>query len=211
MDFRLESEFEQEIRSLCELIRWLHARGFTPATSSNFSVRPQGARDIFAVSRTGVDKSTFSPDQMMLVDASTGAARVPRDARPSAETLIHVVLYELFPEAACILHTHSVPGTVLSMQRASEGRIVFRDFEILKGLEHHDSHDVEEVLPIFANTQQMPELAARLRAHVGEHPELAGFLIEGHGLYTWGANVAAARRHLEVFEFLLECTLHLQR
>jgi methylthioribulose-1-phosphate dehydratase len=36
------------------------------------------------------------------------------------------------------------------------------------------------------------------------HPRAHGFLIRRHGLYTWGADIAQARRHLEVLEFLLE-------
>ena len=31
-----------------------------------------------------------------------------------------------------------------------------------------------------------------------------GFLIRNHGLYTWGKDVDAARRHVEIFEFLFE-------
>jgi methylthioribulose-1-phosphate dehydratase len=29
-------------------------------------------------------------------------------------------------------------------------------------------------------------------------------LLKAHGLYTWGADVAEARRHVEILEFLLE-------
>ena len=32
-----------------------------------------------------------------------------------------------------------------------------------------------------------------------------GYLIRKHGLYTWGRDLDEARRHLEIFEFLLEC------
>lgn len=170
---------------------------------------PAGERDIFAVSRSGIDKSTFSTEDMMLVDAQSGAARAPRDAVPSAETLIHVAIYRRMPSARCVLHTHSLAGTVLSMRHAGEGRVTFRDFEILKGLEGNSSHQVEEVVPIFPNTQDMPELVAALEAYAAGDSSLHAFLIEGHGLYTWGADVSSARRHLEVFEFLLECALHL--
>jgi len=34
-----------------------------------------------------------------------------------------------------------------------------------------------------------------------------GFLLAGHGLYAWGKDVAEARRHIEIFEFLLEVIL----
>ena len=32
-----------------------------------------------------------------------------------------------------------------------------------------------------------------------------GYLIRRHGLYTWGRDLAEARRHVEIFEFLFEC------
>ena len=36
-------------------------------------------------------------------------------------------------------------------------------------------------------------------------PPCHGFLLSGHGLYTWGRDLAEARRHIEIFEFLFEC------
>ena len=39
---------------------------------------------------------------------------------------------------------------------------------------------------------------------------LWGYLIDGHGLYAWGRDMAEARRHLEAFEFLLGCELELR-
>ena len=32
-----------------------------------------------------------------------------------------------------------------------------------------------------------------------------GFLVRGHGLYAWGKDLTAARRHIEGFEFLFAC------
>ena len=34
---------------------------------------------------------------------------------------------------------------------------------------------------------------------------VSGFLLAGHGLYSWGNSIAATKRHIEVFEFLFEC------
>ena len=84
---------------------------------------------------------------------------------------------------------------------------------MLKGLEGIATHDTEELVPIFANTQDMPELAERVsRRFAGldfaaGRPPLHGFLIARHGLYTWGRDLAAARRHVEIFEFLFECVV----
>ena len=38
-----------------------------------------------------------------------------------------------------------------------------------------------------------------------------GYLIDGHGIYTWGRDMPETRRHLEAFEFLLACELDLWR
>ena len=65
-------------------------------------------------------------------------------------------------------------------------------------------------VPVFPNTQDMPELAARVDAALDAGP-LWGYLIDGHGLYAWGRTMAEARRHLEAFEFLLGCELDLRR
>jgi methylthioribulose-1-phosphate dehydratase len=74
-----------------------------------------------------------------------------------------------------------------------------------------DSHTARLEVPVFGNDQDIPRLAARVEAHLSAHPELPGYLIEGHGLYTWGRSVAEARRHVEAFEFLLACELEVRR
>jgi methylthioribulose-1-phosphate dehydratase len=79
---------------------------------------------------------------------------------------------------------------------------------MLKGLAGITTHDCEICVPIFDNTQDIPALAAQMRAKLDSDP--AGmrhaFLIRGHGLYTWGRDLAEARRHVEILEFLFEVT-----
>jgi methylthioribulose-1-phosphate dehydratase len=82
---------------------------------------------------------------------------------------------------------------------------------MLKGLEGIATHDTHADVPIFANTQDMTELAARIRSAFAPldwtagRPPCHGFLLSRHGLYTWGRDLAEARRHVEIFEFLFEC------
>src|SRR3546814_6452706 len=47
----------------------------------------------------------------------------------------------------------------------------------------------------------MPSLAAQVDALL-DRGDMWGYLIDGHGLYAWGRDMAEARRHLEAFEFL---------
>jgi ribulose-5-phosphate 4-epimerase/fuculose-1-phosphate aldolase len=47
--------------------------------------------------------------------------------------------------------------------------------------------------------------ATQVRTATADRPLTHGYLIRKHGLYTWGRDLDEARRHIEIFEFLLEC------
>jgi methylthioribulose-1-phosphate dehydratase len=103
-----------------------------------------------------------------------------------------------------VLHTHSVWNTIFSDLHAEEGGVRIDGYEMLKGLAGVRTHEHSEWLPIVNNSQDMPSLADTISRTLTEHKSAHGFLIKGHGLYTWGDNLAQAKRHVEIFEFLLE-------
>ena len=123
--------------------------------------------------------------------------------RPSAETLIHCALAEV-AGAGSTLHTHSVAGTLLSEHFLDRGGFTLTGYEMLKGLEGVRSHQARVWVPILANTQNMVALSDEIRRLVNAEPVPHGFLLAGHGLYTWGETLDQAQRHVEIFEFLLE-------
>lgn len=189
---------------LCHAVRELGAAGWTPATSSNFSVRVDNEHALITVS--GRDKRTLAADDLMLIDLD--GQPVGTELRPSAETLLHTQLYRRFADAACVLHTHSLHQTVASRFFARQGYIEFRDYELQKAFQGNTTHEGAMRVPVFANTQHMPTLAEQVEAALDAAP-VWGYLIEGHGLYAWGQSLAEARRHLDAFEFLLQCELKL--
>lgn len=187
-------------------VRELAQRGWTPATSSNFSSRLDDRHAAITVS--GRDKGRLTEADIMVVDFDGNA--VGSDNRPSAETLLHTQLYRRFPTVGCVLHTHSHNQTVASRLYAGEGHVHLEGYELLKAFDGNTTHETALDLPVFANTQEMPTLAAQVDALLDRGP-LWGYLIDGHGLYAWGRDMADARRHLEAFEFLLGCELDLRR
>jgi len=193
-------------RDLIAAIGELAARGWTPATSSNFSHRLDAQHAAITVS--GKDKGRLTPEDIMVVDL-TGKA-VGTALKPSAETLLHTQLYARFPDINCVLHTHSLVQTVASRLYAAEGRIHFQGYELLKALHGNTTHDTALDVPVFANTQDMPALAAQVERAL-DQAVMWGYLIDGHGLYAWGRDLDEARRHLEAFEFLLSCALELRK
>lgn len=198
----------QRLRELAgELIvnvRELAQLGWTPATSSNFSARLDERHAAITVS--GRDKGRLTEADIMVVDFD-GLA-VGSTHRPSAETLLHTQLYRRFPEVGCILHTHSHNQTVAS--RLFPRSVRLKGYELLKAFRGNETHEAAIELPVLANSQDMPTLAAKVEALLDRGP-LWGYLIRGHGLYAWGRDMAEARRHLDAFEFLLGCELDLRR
>ena len=191
--------------SLITQCRELAHAGLTPATSSNFSQRLDEHHCAITVS--GRDKGRLVQDDIMVVDFD--GQPVGTDKRPSAETLLHTQLYRRFADVGCILHTHSRTQTVASRLFARDGHITFEGYELQKAFRGNDTHEGAVRVPVLPNSQDMPGLAAQVEAELDRGP-LWGYLIEGHGLYAWGRDMAEARRHLDAFEFLLGCELDLR-
>jgi len=199
--------FANAREGLVEAARFLSQKGWTPATSSNFSARIAGVEGAIAISRSGVDKAGFSAADVMVID-NRGANVWPAEARSSAETLIHLAIYDSF-DAGAVLHTHSVNATAFSIVHAKEERVTFSGLELLKGLSGITTHEASIEVPIFPNDQDMGRFAAMLRRGLAG-AGIYGFLVEGHGLYSWGKALSDARRHIEVFEFLFELAFRME-
>jgi methylthioribulose-1-phosphate dehydratase len=195
-----ERQFEHAARELVQASHWIHSRGWAPATSSNFSCRLDAERCAITVS--GKDKGRLSETDIMRVDM---AGRPLDAAQPSAETLLHTQLYRREPGIGAILHTHSTHAVLVSMH-TQEDCLIVSGLELLKALAGINSHEASLRIPIFDNTQHIAALATAVDEAMQRDGTGHAYLIRGHGLYTWGADMNEARRHLETIEFLLEYT-----
>ena len=191
---------------LIDNVRELSVAGWTPATSSNFSRRIDDQH--IAITVSGRDKGRLTQADIMVVDLD--GKPVATAQRSSAETLLHTHLYKRFAEIGCVLHTHSIAQTVASRLYAGIGHVRLEGYEMLKAFTGNSTHDTVIELPVLSNTQDMPTLAAQVDALLDRH-QMWGYLIDGHGLYAWGHDMAEARRHLEAIEFLLGCELELRK
>ena len=198
-------DFKMLAEQLVQTARWASRMGWAPATSTNYSVRlPDDAAPAYcAITSSGVDKSTIGVEHILAVDQHGS----PIDAdglTPSAETPLHLLLYRTLG-AGAVLHTHSLPAALLSQLARDEERVLLSGWELLKGLSGIDTHDVEISLPVFPNSQDMQALSTCVERSLLKQRSCYGFLLAGHGLYAWGKDVSEAKRHLEVFEYLLQC------
>lgn len=194
-----------EIQGLCETGLLFYQRGWSVGTSSNYSVVLRRDPLELLVTASGKDKGRLTPGDFVRVDAA-GRPVPAGQPKSSAETLLHVVAAQEL-EVGSVLHTHSVCSTILSELYFPQGGLTISGYEMLKGLAGVNTHEYSLRLKIFDNTQDIPQLAREVQRQLTDpqQPLRHGYLIRRHGLYTWGRDLAEARRHVEILEFLLEC------
>jgi methylthioribulose-1-phosphate dehydratase len=211
------ARFHHLAAQLAEVGRGFYQRGWALGTSGNFSAVLNRDPLRLAITASGIDKSRLAPRQILQVDGAgtlltdgavdvhaaptTGEARARN--RPSDETKLHLAVVRA-RDAGAVLHTHSIWSTILSEVHAERGGLALEGYEMLKGLDGIRTHEHREWLPIIENSQDMYTLARTVAQALARHPNAHGFLLRGHGLYSWGPDLATAKRHVEILEFLLE-------
>jgi methylthioribulose-1-phosphate dehydratase len=201
------NSFDQQAGNLASLVRSYYQRGWVPATSSNFSVRSEDNEDWIVISQSGKDKEYIASHDFMLVDLE-GQCIQPKGAKPSAETLLHTSLYKN-TEIGAVLHTHSLDSIMAAEVLRENGVISMQGLELLKAFSGIETHESTIDIPVFQNIQDMKELSERVLHSFSKSGWPVGYVIEGHGIYTWGKSLAEAKRHLEALEYLFN--FHLRR
>ena len=193
--------FAQLAAAIVRLGPEFYHRGWVLGTSGNLSAVVSRDPLKLAITTSGVDKGRLSSDDILLIDGDRNV--LEGTGRPSAETLLHLAVVK-YRGAGAVLHTHSVWSNILSETGFGEGGVKIEGHEMLKGLQGVETHEHCEWLPIIENSQDMAALASAVERCLEDNPDAHGFLLRRHGLYTWGRDLAEARRHIEIFEFLLE-------
>ena len=191
-------DWETAVREIVEAGRFLDSKGWVPATSGNISVRLDEER--IAITASGRHKGKLTEKDILLVDLE---GKPVNGGRPSAETLLHILIYRLYPDVNAVVHTHSPNATLIS--RLVKDKVELEDYELLKAFPEIRTHEVRITVPVFENDQDMKRLSSRVESYLRENENIFGFLIGSHGLYTWGKDMESALIHAEAYEFLFEC------
>ncbi|MBX7174129.1 MAG: methylthioribulose 1-phosphate dehydratase [Pyrinomonadaceae bacterium] len=197
----MKNNFNNLAENLANCGRGFYERGWVLGTSGNFSAKMSENPWRVCITASGNDKGSLDKTHFLEIDEN--AEVVKGNGKPSAETLLHLTIYN-HRQAGSILHTHSVWGTILCENHAKNGFLKIEGFEMLKGLAGVQTHEHTEKLPIIENSQDYVALAHVIENVLRENPDCHGIYLRRHGLYTWGENIAEAKRHIEIFEFLFE-------
>jgi len=189
--------------ALVEVARDFHQRGWMSGTAGNLSARVDN--DHFWITASGQPKGRLDENDFLLVRIQDGAIveRASPGNKPSAETAIHRVIYQLFPDAHACLHGHSVDGCVVS-GRAKRAAKMLRlpAIEMLKGFDIWQQNPKVDLL-LFENTLNVEKIASEISKRLGKHPPaLTAVMVRGHGATVWGGGLQEAYNRFECLEFI---------
>jgi len=197
---RMDRQFEIAATQLIDTGKQLSAKGLVPATSGNFSIKLP-SHDL-AITISDVDKGNFQMQDIMRTDRNGESY----DQRiPSTETLLHIQIYNRFPDANAVLHVHSLNSTVLS--QISMPHITLENYELLKVFPGIKTHDTQINVPVFENNQWMASLAKLVDEYMDKDTGIFAYLIAGHGLYIWDHTIQHTLIQIETLEDLFSCEL----
>ncbi len=185
--------------SLIEVGHLLNIKGLCPATSGNLSERvdEKSAR----ITASGTHLGHLTSQDFVVVDWKGRVQEGDRQA--SAETLLHTSLYASDPTVGAVIHMHSINATLLS-RKIDAAYLKTTGYELHKAFRGVETHQSDLLIPIIENSQDIPSLAAQIESSI---PPCFGYLLRGHGLYTWGRDIQEAYLRVEAFEFLFACEI----
>ncbi len=178
-----------------------YRQGLMLGTAGNLSARADGEED-FWITASGCSKGELKSDDFVKVDLNGNTIeKLRNDAKPSAETSIHVSVYKHYPAARACYHVHSPEANIASIM-AQKGWLNLPRIEMLKGFGYFGH---EGKIRVFENHDSVPQIADEMSAFLAkEKPEIPAMLIKGHGITVWAETQEKARNYIELTEFIFK-------
>jgi len=194
------AHFEKCADQIIAAGKTLYQQGLVPATSGNFSARLEDGN--IAITVSGKHKGKLTREDIMIIDSQGNPLE---GKKPSAETGLHVQIYQHFTNVGAILHPHSLNAVLIS--RVCQQMVSLHNYELLKAFAGINSHEVTVNVPIFPNNQDIPTLMRQVADYLAKQEPIYAYIIAGHGFYTWGKTMEDTLRHVEALDYLLACEL----
>lgn len=197
----IDDSLNQDPRSqLIAAAKYFYQQGWMLGTAGNLSARLDDGS--FWITASGKDKSVLDVSNFVRVYPSGNSYQPVPESKPSAETSIHQIIYQLFPDARACYHVHSVEANLVS-RFVDTDQILLPNLEMLKGLGVW-SENPNCYLPLFPNHFHVTKIAADiLERFTKESAMLPALLIRDHGITVWANSPATARNYVEVMEYIL--------
>jgi L-fuculose-phosphate aldolase len=174
-----QAQLRQEIVRVC---RMLHQKNYLAGTDGNVSVR---LGDQVLLTPSGVNKGMMEEDQVITVDLK--GRLLAGTGRPTSELRMHLLVYELRPEAGAVVHAHLPYATACTLAGISLLEPILPEVVItLKG--------IPTAAYATPGTEEVPKA---LRDFIQEFDAI---LLSRHGAITVGRDLMDAYNKMEKLE-----------
>ncbi len=175
-------------------------RGWMVGTAGNLSSRLDDGS--FWITASGRQKGKLTATDFIRMNLDGIILEQPDpDSRPSAETSIHLAVYQSFPEAQACYHVHSIEANLVSRLAAGDA-VSLPAIEMLKGLGVWEENP-QVSMPLFTNYFSVPKIAQEIgELFAISPPQVPALLIRDHGVTVWANSPATAYNYIEIVEYI---------
>ena len=200
--------FRDAASRLADIGRRFYDRGWVMGTSGNFSAVVSRRPLKLAITSSAAHKGRLAPPQFLQIDAQgsviggvagpapTGGGKPPPKRGSTSDR-------RLPRRGRRLAHAFGLEHDTFRPSREGEGP-GHRAVRDAQGPRRRGFARAPRVDSDRAERSGHDAARARVRQALSDYPTAHAFLLERHGLYTWGATLDEAERHVEILEFLLE-------
>ena len=189
---------EELKKQVCDANLELVRRGVVIYTWGNVSGIDR-EKGLVVIKPSGVDYAGMTPDDMVVVELSTGKTAEGK-WKPSSDTATHLELYRRFDKIGGITHTHSVnavsfaqAGTDIPALGTTHADYFWGAVSCTRELTEKEVKDAYEV-----NTGKVIIETVESRGY--DPMAVPGIIVKNHGPFTWGKNAAESVYNAVVLE-----------
>ena len=189
---------EELKKQVCDANLELVRRGVVIYTWGNVSGIDR-EKGLVVIKPSGVDYAGMTPDDMVVVELSTGKTAEGK-WKPSSDTATHLELYRRFEKIGGITHTHSVnavsfaqAGTDIPALGTTHADYFWGAVPCTRELTEKEVKDAYEV-----NTGKVIIETVENRGY--DPMAVPGIIVKNHGPFTWGKNAAQSVYNAVVLE-----------
>jgi ribulose-5-phosphate 4-epimerase/fuculose-1-phosphate aldolase len=176
---RMSTEEWQTRCDLAACYRLVDMFGWSDLINTRITARVPGRHDHFLINRYGLLFEEVTASSLVKIDAEGNKVEPSDSEVNSGGFAIPSAVHMARPEINCVLHSHTVAGCAVSMQKDGLLPLNQHALQVIGDVAYHD----------YAGTGRQTEERARLLADLGDRHIM---VLCNHGLLVVGTSIAAA-------------------
>jgi ribulose-5-phosphate 4-epimerase/fuculose-1-phosphate aldolase len=180
MQERRISEAERQVRiDLAACYRLVDRFGWSDLINTRITARVPGAQDHFLINRFGMLYDEITASSLVKIDVDGNNVEPSGDPVNRGGFAIPRAIHLARPDLACVIHTHTIAGCAVSMQKAGLLPLNQHALQVIGDIAYHD----------YAGSGRGEDEIARFLDELGRRHIM---VLRNHGLIIVGASIGEA-------------------